>query len=567
LSAVRELIEAVVGVITVEDVIKIALPAGTTLVAGEAGLGREVTWAARIRSAPPAFGHLAGGELVLLPVTVLSELDEQLQLDEAIGHLTERGVAAVAILGPVDKAARDAANAAGLPLLSLPAGADVGALERNAARLISDRRREVQHRGQEVLRQLMDLAIAGEPLGDVVHELARISGRPVALEGRDGRLLAFHAAGKSPPPREVIEPLVQRDRPIVARWLRSTAEASPADPPTALYELDNAWSRLVAPVIGRDGLLGSVSLIVPRGSATPEDAQITARGGAACAVVLAREQAAATVRREVELHVLDEVLDGALRSEATLLHQAKRLGHDLQASHVAIVARIDSTASGPVRAGTSEERWDGLEDAIARLGTTRGGRVLWRVRNNGAEFVLPTEGPRDERRLAEMLRDDLRALQRASIDGAVSLGVGTIRDGLAGIRRSHAEARQALLLGRRMQGPGHLTLFGELGVYRLIFAAESLPELSDLYGQTLGALLAYDRQNNAGLVNTLDAFFAANGSPKEAAERLGVHRNTVLYRLDRIREITGYDLDDAGVRMRLHLALHVHFALGDTLAV
>lgn len=552
--------------ISVEDVIKLALPAGTTLVAGEAGLGREVTWAARIRSTPPAFGHLSGGELVLLPCSVLSELDERLQLDEAIVRLAELGVAGAAILGTIGKAARDAADAAGLPLLSLPKGSDIGALERDAARLIADRRRDVQHRGQEVLRRLMDLAIAGEPLSDIVRELALVSGRSVALEGRDGRLLAYHPVGLAAETREGVEPMFQRDRPVVARWLRSTVEASPADPPTSLYELDNVWSRLVAPVIGRDGLLGSVSLIVPRGRASPEDAQITASGAAACAVVLAREQAAATVRREVELHVLDEVLDGALRSEATLLQQARRLGHDLQAPYVAVIARIDSTSNGPVRAAANEERWDGLESAIARLGATRGGRVLWRIRNNGAEFVLPAEGQRDERRLVEALREDLRILTRNDSDHAVSLGVGTVREGLAGIRRSHAEARQALLLGRRMQGVGHQTLFGELGVYRLIFAAEALPELSDLYTQTLGALLTYDRQNNSGLIGTLDAFFAANGSPKEAAERLGVHRNTVLYRLDRIREITGYDLEDSGMRLRLHLALHINFALGDALA-
>jgi len=552
--------------ITVEDVITLALPPGTTVAAGAAGLGREVTWAARIRSSPPAFGHLAGGELVLLPVAILSELDERLQLDEAIRRLAELGVAGAAVLGTIGKPARDAAEAAGLPLLALPKGADVGALERDAARLISERRRAVQHRGQEVLRQLMDLAIAGEPLGDVVQELARISGRPVALEGRDGRLLAYHAAGKVAPSREMIESIVQRDRPIVARWLRTTAEASPADPPTASYELDSAWSRLVAPVIGRDGLLGSVSLIAPRGSATPEDAQVTARGAAACAVVLAREQAAATVRREVELDVLDEVLDGALRSEATLLQQAKRLGHDLLTSHVAVIARIDSTTAGPVRASGSEERWEGLEASIARIGTIRGGRVLWRIRNNSAEFVLSAAEVGQERGLGLTLRDELVGLVRSGGESAISLGVGTIREGIAGIRRSHAEARQALLLGRRMQGPGHLTLFGDLGVYRLIFAAEGLPELSDLYAQSLGELLAYDRQNNADLISTLDAFFAANGSPKEAAERLGVHRNTVLYRLDRIRDITGYDLDDAGLRLRLQLALHIHLALGESLA-
>jgi purine catabolism regulator len=552
--------------ITVEDVIALALPPGTTVAAGAAGLGREVTWAARIRSSPPAFGHLAGGELVLLPVAILAELDERLHLDEAVRRLAELGVAGAAVLGAIGKPAREAADAAGLPLLALPKGSDVGALERDAARLISERRRAVQHRGQEVLRQLMDLAIAGEPLGDIVQELARISGRPVALEGRDGRLLAYHAVGKSSPSRETIELMVQRDRPVVARWLRTTAEASPADPPTATYELDSAWSRLVAPVIGRDGMLGSVSLIVPRGSATPEDAQVTARGAAACAVVLAREQAAATVRREVELDVLDEVLDGALRSEATLVQQAKRLGHDLLSSHVAVIARIDSTVAGPVRASASGERWEGLEASIARTGTMRGGRVLWRIRNNSAEFVLPAGEVSQERQLAATLREELEGLLRSGGESAISVGAGTIRDGIAGIRRSHAEARQALQLGRRMQGPGHVTHFGDLGVYRLIFAAEGLPELSDLYAQSLGDLLAYDRQNNADLVSTLDAFFAANGSPKEAAERLGVHRNTVLYRLDRIRDITGYDLDDAGLRLRLQLSLHIHLALGESLA-
>ncbi|MDP9365697.1 MAG: helix-turn-helix domain-containing protein, partial [Chloroflexota bacterium] len=139
--------------------------------------------------------------------------------------------------------------------------------------------------------------------------------------------------------------------------------------------------------------------------------------------------------------------------------------------------------------------------------------------------------------------------------------MGTPRAGLQGIRRSHQEARQALALGRRLHGPGHLTRFDDLGVYRLIFAAEGLPELRGLHEETLGPLLAYDRQNNAELIRTLDALFAARGSPKEAAALLGVHRNTVLYRLDRVREITGYDLDDANLRLRLQLALHVHLAL------
>src|SRR5688500_224212 len=129
--------------ISVADVIALALPGGTKVVAGAAGLGREVTWATRLRPTPPAFGHLTGGELVILPPNVLEQLDERLTLEAAVLQLAGFGVAAVAHVGTVPRAAKGAADAAGLPLLQLPKDADLGPLEREASRLITERRREV----------------------------------------------------------------------------------------------------------------------------------------------------------------------------------------------------------------------------------------------------------------------------------------------------------------------------------------------------------------------------------------------------------------------------------------
>jgi purine catabolism regulator len=537
-----------------------------------------VTWATRLRPAAPAFGHLAGGELVLLAAGVLELIDERLTLDEAVRQLAVFGVAAVAHAGRVPPEAIVAADAAGLPLLVLPAAADLGELEREAARSIIERRRAIQRRGQEVGRRLMELAIAGESMAATVRSLAELAGRAVALEGVEGRLLAYHApepppdavrqttaeSTRLPPALAAIEPALSATHPALAGWLRAMAASSPADPPTAASELDERWNRIVAPVIGRDGLLGSLSLLVPRGTETPEDGLLTSRGAAACAVVLAREQATASVRREVELNVLDEVLDGALRSEVSLLQQARRLGHDLEASHVALVARLEPAGTrGPALARSREDRWAMVDEALARAGAGRDHHALWRVRSNAAEVVWPATTAIDVRRIARTLRDELAQLAPNGPGGpeAVSLGFGRLRGGLEGIRRSHQEARQALTLGRRLHGPGHLTAFDDLGVYRLIFAAEGLPELRTFHDETLDALTGYDRQHGADLLRTLEAFFRANCSPKEASALLGVHRNTVLYRLDRIAEITGLALDDADVRLRLQLALHVHLAL------
>ena len=85
------------------------------------------------------------------------------------------------------------------------------------------------------------------------------------------------------------------------------------------------------------------------------------------------------------------------------LQQAKRLGHDLVRRMWSSWPGSTGCRAGPVRASGGEERWEGLEASIARTGTTRGGRVLWRIRNNSAEFVLPTADAGQERQLAVTL--------------------------------------------------------------------------------------------------------------------------------------------------------------------
>lgn len=544
--------------ITVQDVLNGALPAGTRVVAGADQLGREVTWATRLRSAPPAFEHLSGGEIVLLPPHVLEELDERLTLADAINQLATFNVAAVAVTSTPGVRARDAANAIGIPLLVLPRSVDLGPLERNTARFITEQRRAIQHRGQEITRRLMELAIAGESLDEQVSTLDQLANRIVVVEGRDGRVLASHTPDGSKVAAPAQE-LVRATRDRISPWLRSVATTSAAEPATAIFDGDNGWRRVVAPVVGRDGLLGSLSLLINGDGATTADQVVTARGAAACAVTLARDQAAAYARREVELNVLDEILDGALRSEISLSQQLKRLGHDIEQPHVALIARSNSE-DGVSRVRT--RRWSMLEEGVHRAASKLGAKVLWRARGSSAEIIWPVSDPGQVQKIAETLQADLRAaLSQGGVQETVSIGVGRVGSGFEGVRQSHHEARQALMLGKRVHGAGQVTLFDQLGVYRLIFAAEHLPELQGFLDETLGSLIAYDSDHGAELVRTLEAFFEANCSPKETAQLLHVHRNTVLYRLDRIAAIMGVDLNDPDTRLRLHLALHVRLAL------
>ena len=71
----------------------------------------------------------------------------------------------------------------------------------------------------------------------------------------------------------------------------------------------------------------------------------------------------------------------------------------------------------------------------------------------------------------------------------------------------------------------------------------------------LGKLQDYDEQNSSDLVKSLSCFLEANGHWGDAAEKLYVHRHTLRYRMKRVEEITGRDLDQSQDRMEFWLAL------------
>jgi purine catabolism regulator len=112
-------------------------------------------------------------------------------------------------------------------------------------------------------------------------------------------------------------------------------------------------------------------------------------------------------------------------------------------------------------------------------------------------------------------------------------------------------------MARRLADPNPL-YFGELNVYRLLFLLEHSPELASFCQETIGKLIEYDRTQGTELVETLSAYFGHKSNLSQTAEALFVHRNTLLYRMERIREISGLDLDNPETRLSIQLALRAH---------
>ena len=137
--------------------------------------------------------------------------------------------------------------------------------------------------------------------------------------------------------------------------------------------------------------------------------------------------------------------------------------------------------------------------------------------------------------------------------------MGTPAQVLSDWRVSFQQAGQALDLARRL-GESKPLYFPDLSVYRLLFQIEYNPELITFQEETIGTLLAYDGSDE--LIHTLEIFFEHNANFTQTAEALFIHRNTLIYRMERISEITGLDLTKPETRLAVQLALHIHRMLG-----
>jgi purine catabolism regulator len=522
--------------VTVEDVWHGALPKQTQLVAGAAGSRREVVWCTALRARSPAFTPLRGGELLLINPQVLSAVDARLTLAHLLESLAGQAVAGAAVLGRVSPEARKVADAHGLPLFALPPTMPLDQVEQQVLRYIVDRRAELHERAQDLHRQLSELALAGRGLPALLARLHELTGVPVLLE-HDSKV-DYVGAGRL---SDNTSAAIAAERPALEEWLREVP-LSAFDPPVAVRPLLDGQARLVAPILVQGSIAGFLSLLGSDGELGELHRLAVGRAAHACAIELVRFRAARDARDEVEEELLDVLTAGRPGSHQAARERAKRKGFDVDAPYLVIAAE----PAEPGRAPKIRASWE-------RLLATMRSSALVRERGDSTLALISLAGRRalDPKALAEQLQ---RAA-RVAAAGPVALGYGAVRTGTAEVASGAREAEQALTMGRRLFGPDSATAFSDLGLYRLLYALQPLPELRAFRDDALARLGAKDRRGV--LQQTLGAYLATNGSPTDAADRLHLHRNTVLYRLGRIEDLLGADLRNAEVRLALHLALKI----------
>jgi sugar diacid utilization regulator len=372
----------------------------------------------------------------------------------------------------------------------------------------------------------------GGPQALAAH-LATAIDAAVLVEDAQWRHLAVAGTGE-----RAIPPSVRDLLPKDASTDEGVALAAPADPRARAY-----------PVRAGEARLGWISVFPIGQRSTDEQAGLVRLTAAQIAVELSREAGGGRGRRR---GFWDRLLARAYEDPLEAREDAQARGISLALGYVAVAIEGEGLDEAIAAQKNAEIR----RVCLDTLGT-RTGEVIVIERGGGYFFLVPAPLEVDAANARTAATLIPRGITRAGLDVKVVGGVGRHAE-MIGVAQSVDEARESMIIARRMFGGGRVMPYDDLGVYPLLHRTGATREDWRAFAtRVLDPLRAYDDKHQTELVRTLKLFFDVGQNIKEAAARLNVHRHTVFYRLRQIGEIGRLDLDSPHDQLTVRAALAV----------
>ena len=247
-----------------------------------------------------------------------------------------------------------------------------------------------------------------------------------------------------------------------------------------------------------------------------------------------------------------DLLDALLTAKGAgngTMRLARRLHLRLAQNYIVVVLRGEGVEVGEARDQPPAVRstLDRIVEETRRNVRPSGGSLLTGMRNGDLVVLYPASSPTD----LDAVKRDCEALG-AALGADVYIGISGWHEGIKAVGVAYAEAKVAVEIAARRRIQARAVGLEEVVVDALLHASVPARRILE---DTLRPLVNYDATRHSALVPTLRAYLHARMNVTKSAEVLFVNPNTVVYRLRRIKEVSGRDPHDPDDLLVLSLAI------------
>jgi purine catabolism regulator len=563
---------------TVKELIKKENLKGVKVVAGHTKT-ENVIANVNIMDNPNAFDWFTTGDFILTTGYIFKD-DPQLQI-RIIRELADINCSGIGIkpkrfLGEIPSCMIDEANRVNLPIVEIPYDYPLSYV----SSLINN---EILKREDSMLKKLFTThealtkcSLEGGGLDELVKVVSKLVGNPVLIVDSKWRLLTFAEHPDNPNQIANYLELHRKEKVFPSEFLEDMPQNISDFKKSIKRRFPNPQGEIVCRILPFQADKSSYGFLIVWETVMKMTAiEYMALEASATNVALERLK---TRQIEEARHLLqqdffDDLLEGKIESVHAANYLAEFHSLDPSRSYICLVIKLENAyengGGDPLLARTqftkAKEELINVIDHVAYLSNQsllsihRGTFII--------SFIKVKENNLNQNsslHLKPFTQELFSALIQTNAKMNPRIGVGKASPEFLELRKSYTQAQEAIRIASQVRSDSVVAFYEELLIYHVLDSVNNRETLDEIYQSALGRLIEYDKTNRTNLVETLEHYFQSGGNISDAAKTMYLHRNTFIYRFEKIKTILESELKNPDEVFKIQMGLLIMKILKNT---
>ncbi|MEH7178511.1 PucR family transcriptional regulator [Neobacillus vireti] len=556
--------------LTVKELFNIKSIDGLKIVAGEKGINNEITIVNIIEN-PEAFDWLSPNELLLSTGYIFKD-NEELQ-NRIIKELSDINCAGLVIkmkryFDKLPQNMIDQANKLGLPLIELP-------FEYTLSKVISIINEKASGRYDLLNRKTLDIhnlffriTLEGGGIDRILSMLSETINNPVIFVNEDWKLVDFNEHINNKVPLSYCLDLVKNRSVFPQEFIDSIPKNISEIKKTIKrnYYLEGMEIKCrILPVAAASSIYGYIIVWQTVSELTEFDFIILEQASTNIALERIKAKEIEEVKLKIRQDFFDDLLSGKITSSETIHTLSEMHGLHSNYMYYCIVINIES------------EEFQKYEDMVARrvslenkarkcveliydYSNKADGEVTCFHRNNRIIILIGQHEKRSTVSVNEAKQYTTKLyskLNQQISNTTFLIGIGRQYESIQSLHKSFSEANESIRLMQKFEDIGGVSHFEDHTIYHFLDSNIKDMELEEFFMKRLGMVYKNDQLHGTSYIITLENYFQNNLNLSETAKAMFLHRNTLIYRIEKIKEILNSDLKNSEEMLQIQLALKI----------
>ncbi|ATW27671.1 PucR family transcriptional regulator [Candidatus Formimonas warabiya] len=550
--------------LTVRQALKIGKLKDAVVVAGYQGLDNQILFV-NIMEVPEVTRWMKGGELLVTAGFAFKDNPnsrKKLIYDLAQKHVAAFGIKPGQYFSEVPQDMIEYANEVGLPLLQLPPDAPYMDFMLPIFEILISGQLSQLKRHEQIHNCLLEALLSGGGFLSICQALYDLLGKPVYILDKSGNIINYVCGLKPEQNFSFID--------LTEAWLQIDQDLLNYPPNRSRRiksEFKGQQHDVVLVPVQADNCIAGYLLVLEDGISLDDQGLFALEyAGTISALEFSKEKAVFEAERKVRGDLLEDLISENFSLEEAVIRRASFLNFNLNVKLAVFIINIDHFEKYVIYQTNHQENHiqeikSYIFENVHHAFLSYPGGVMLHMKSNCLIGLIRMEGEGHEKVLRQKLQEIIRNIKTRFPKINISVGVGKPYKGVRNIKNSYEEAETSLKVEQYLNGGEKVVFFQELGLYRFLYELKGSETMKTFHDEIVGKLKQYDDQNHSNMVHTLISYFKNDCNLNRTAKDLYIHKNSVIYRVKKIEEITGLKFSNPEDRFNLQLCLKLQYLI------